>query len=64
MKELVDKLLSGNISRRNFIKSMVALGVTAAYAGEIFDTAAHAAIPEVAGRLVKGTGGEVLLDTL
>jgi len=64
MKELVDRLLSGSITRRNFIKSMVALGVTAASAGEMFDTAAHAAIPKVAGRLVKGTGGEVLLETL
>jgi len=64
MKELVDRLLSGSITRRNFIKSMVALGVTAASAGEMFDTTAHAAIPKVAGRLVKGTGGEVLLETL
>ena len=64
MKELVDRLLSGNISRRSFIKGMAALGVTAAYAGEVFDTAAHAATPKVAGRLVKGSGGEVLLETL
>jgi hypothetical protein len=33
VKELVDRLLSGSITRRNFIKSMVALGVTAASAG-------------------------------
>jgi thiamine pyrophosphate-dependent acetolactate synthase large subunit-like protein len=64
MKELVDRLLSGTVSRRNFIKGMVALGVTAAYAGEIFDTAVHAATSKVTGRMVKGSGGEVLLETL
>lgn len=64
MKALIDKLLSDRITRRNFIKSMVALGFTAAAAGEVFDSVLQAAIPKVRGRLVKGTGGEVLLETL
>ena len=64
MKELVDRLLSGGVSRRNFVKGMVALGVATAYAGEVFDSLARAATPNVPGRLVKGTGGEILLETL
>ena len=68
MRELVARYLSRNISRRGFLKSMTAAGVSLAAAESILDSLvplaqAQSVAPE-AIRTVEGTGGEVFAEQL
>jgi len=68
VRELVARYLSRNISRRGFLKSMTAAGVSLAAAESILDSLvplaqAQSVAPE-AIRTVEGTGGEVFAEQL
>ena len=65
MKELVKKLLDREISRRSFIQSMAAMGLSMKSIDSVLGSVAHAdtELP-FEGKSFKGTGAEVLLETL
>jgi acetolactate synthase-1/2/3 large subunit len=65
MKALVKKFLDKEISRRGFMKGMVALGFTAKSIDSVLNSVAYAeTTPPSGGRSFEGTGAEVLLETL
>ena len=68
MKELVDGYLNRRLSRRGFVRSMASWGFSAAAAASVLESLAPLASAESAdpssGRLVEGTGGELLLEQL
>jgi hypothetical protein len=61
MKELVKKFLDKEISRRSFVKGMVALGFTTRAIDSVITSVAYAEteVPSE-GRSFEGTGAEVL----
>ena len=65
MKELVHQYLAKEISRRGFIQSLAAIGVSqagirsAVHAAEAVDSA-----PSGSGRAVIGTGGELMVEQM
>ncbi len=65
MKELVKKLLDKDITRRNFIKSLTAIGFSMNAIDSVLNTVAYAdeTLPSE-GTDFRGTGSEVLLETL
>jgi benzoylformate decarboxylase len=65
MKELVKKFLDKEISRRSFVKGMVALGFTTRAIDSVITSVAYAEteVPSE-GRSFEGTGAEVLVETL
>ena len=65
MKSQLQQFLKGDLSRRNFVSSLVALGVTSG-AAEKFACAAEAVDtgPEGTGRIVTGTGGKLLVEQM
>ncbi|MEE9504317.1 MAG: thiamine pyrophosphate-binding protein, partial [Thermodesulfobacteriota bacterium] len=65
MKILVKKFLDKEISRRGFMKGMVALGFSTNAIDSALNSIAYAeTIPPSGGRSFTGTGAEVLLETL
>jgi len=65
MKELIKQLLDKEISRRGFIKSMVALGYSVKAINSMLNSVAYAetTVPDM-GKEITGTGAEILLETL
>ena len=65
MKELLIKFLDREISRRSFIHSMAALGLSMKSIDSVLGSVAHAdtEVP-FEGKSFTGTGAEVLLETL
>ena len=71
MKELVVQLLSDGISRRDFVRRLVAGGVTTAAANSILEsvtaiaqTPGTAPVAPESVRLFQGTGGEAFAEQL
>jgi benzoylformate decarboxylase len=64
MRTLVKKLLDQEISRRDFTKEMMALGFSLVAANSVFHSLACAAEDNGSIKTVKGTGGELLVETL
>jgi benzoylformate decarboxylase len=65
MKELVKKFLDKELSRRGFMKGMVALGFSSKAIDSVLNSVAYAetTLPDE-GKDFQGTGAEVLLETL
>lgn len=68
MRVLVRKLLDDQISRRDFVREIVALGVTVSSAEALLGSVSVAAAAETAGsgsfRQVTGNGADVMVETL
>jgi peptide/nickel transport system substrate-binding protein len=64
LKRLEEMLSHGEISRREFLARVSALGLTAALSPALFTTPAVAAKPKKGGRLRMGMGGASTTDTL
>ena len=67
MRNLVAQLLTNGISRRDFVRRLVAAGVTTAAASRILesvDALAQAPVAPDAIRIFKGTGGEAFAEQL
>lgn len=65
MRDLVKQYLDAGLSRRDFGKALIALGLTSAAADSIVATVAEAAEPDSRqGFKFTGTGAEVLVETL
>src|ERR1043166_2076841 len=70
MRELVAQLLSNGISRRDFVRRLVASGVTATAANSILQTVdalaqnADAPVSPDAVKVIQGTGGEAFAEQL
>ena len=63
-KNLVENLQLGRISRRNFVKGAMALGVTATLANTMAINVAEAATPKKGGRMTLAMGHGSTTDTL
>lgn len=65
MKLLVKKYLDKELSRRGFIKGMMALGISGTAAKSVLQSLAEAQpLPSSPGTVMEGTGGELLIETL
>lgn len=65
MRDLVKQYLDAGLSRRDFGKALVALGLTASAAESVVSAIAEAAEPDTRdGFKFTGTGAEVLVETL
>ena len=65
MRELVKQYLDAGLSRRDFGKSLIALGLTSAAADSVVAAVTDATEPDAAaGVRFTGTGAEVLVETL
>ena len=65
MRELVKQYLDAGLSRRDFGKSLIALGLTSAAADSVVAAVTDATEPDsAAGVRFTGTGAEVLIETL
>ncbi len=65
MKTLVKKFLDKELSRRGFMKGMIALGFSTAAIDSVLNSIAYAETPPPSeGKSFEGTGAEVLLETL
>lgn len=65
MKTLVKQFLDKELSRRGFMKGMVALGFSTAAIDSVLNSIAYAeTTPLSEGKSFEGTGAEVLLETL
>jgi hypothetical protein len=70
MKELVAQLLSSGISRRDFVRRLVASGVTVTAATSILESVdalaqtPGAPVPPDAVKMFEGTGGEAFAEQL
>ena len=65
MNQLVYQFLENNISRRGFLQSMAALGVSRAGIERTYRAAeAVSAAPPGTGRAVTGTGGELMVEQM
>ncbi len=64
MRTLVNKFLEKEISRRDFVKEMMALGFSVMAANSVLHTLSFASASKKSIKTVKGTGGELLVETL
>ena len=64
LKELVDLVSQGKISRREFLVRVSALGLTAAVTPALFSIPVHAGTPKKGGRLTIGVAGGSTTDSL
>ena len=67
MRELVARYLSRSLSRRGFLKSLTATGVTLSAAESVLDSLVPAAQAQEAGTPIKvfqGTGGACMAEQL
>jgi len=67
MRQLIQQFLSGAVSRRSFISSLVKLGFTAAAASSLVEAAERGEMPEqaaVTGRKVTGSGGDLMVEQI
>ena len=64
IKELEDMVLTGKMTRRDFIARVSALGAAAAFSPALFSSSALASVPKKGGRFRVGMAGGATTDSL